>query len=626
MFPTMTASASDDSDVPTPTDLLALASRATEAYTRPDLTDRLRRVGERVERSASRVLVVGGFKAGKTELVNALLAGRALPTHDHRATTVPTVVAHAAAASVRLVRAPVPEGAAPAGDDESPEPSALAEHLTEAGNAGNAAGWSHAEIGLPRKLLAAGLTLVDTPGAGGISAPAALGTMAELPGADAVLLVTDAGRELTAPEVALLRTAAAVGGWVGVALTRIDLHPHWRRVAEIDRAHLAAVGLDAPVWPVSSALRLHALDTDDAALDAESGVAELAAALIGVGRRGARRRARLAADEVLAVGEQLAARFRAELEELAGAPGAGHDEQARAQERVAELRSRAARWQQTLNDGVADLVSDIEYDLRDRLRTVTTDAEEALDRTDPAKTWDQFAPWLAQQISAATATNFVWAGERTTWLAEHVAEHFAEDGRGVLPPLDLSGRAVDPVDLMAAPDHERFGLGQSLLVGMRGSYGGVLMVGMATTVAGMALLNPFSLGAGVLLGSKTLVDERRRAKRRRQMEAKNAVRRHVDDVVFAVSKNSKDMLREVQRTLRDHFTATAEELERSLGEHAAAALAARALDARGRERRVADAEAELRRIDALTRRAEALRRASGEDDGEQLAAPVARAS
>ncbi len=206
----------------------------------------------------------------------------------------------------------------------------------------------------------------------------------------------------------------------------------------------------------------------------------------------------------------------------------------------------------------------------------------------------------------------VWAEERTRWLAERVATHFAEDGAGVLPPVtvgaspDGTAYAADPVGMLAAPDHEKFGFTQSLMIGMRGSYGGVLMIGMMTTIAGMALLNPFSVGAGLLLGSKTLVDERKRALRRRQGEAKQAVRRHVDDVIFQAGKNSRDMLREVQRTLRDHFTTTAEELERSLS---ATADAARAVEADGAKRaaRLADVEAELERVENLAERARRLR-------------------
>lgn len=600
-----------------PKDLLELGRKAATAYDRPDLAARLGGLAARVADDRARALVVGEFKVGKSELVNALLTARALPTDPHRATTVPTVVTYAAAPRATMVRA-TEQGTEEVGID----PAALAEHVTEKGNTDNAAGWAHAAVEVPRELLADGLVLVDTPGAGGLGSPATVSTMAELPGAEAVLLVSEAGRELTAPEMELLRTAAAVCDTVVVVLSRIDLHPQWRRVAELDRAHLAAAGLDVPLYPVSAVLRLHGAECDDAALVAESGVDDLAALLTEVTAGRGRRRARLVADEVLSVCEQLAIGFRSELavlnDPVRSRELARHLEAART--RIAGLRDRAARWQQTLNDGVADLVSDIEYDLRDRLRAVVVDAEAALEATDPAKTWDQFAPWLHQQVSSATSTSFVYTEERTQWLAERVAAHFAEDGEGVLPPLVLDDAVADPVELLTAPDHEKFGFSQSLLVGMRGSYGGVLMIGMMTTVAGMALLNPFSVGAGLLLGSKTLLDERKRALRRRQNEAKTAVRRHVDDVTFQVGKNSRDMLREVQRTLRDHFTRTAAELDRSLATSAAAASAAEAASGE-RERRRADLEAELERVETLAENARTLRAATAPQEAAAAARP-----
>ena len=65
-----------------------------------------------------------------------------------------------------------------------------------------------------------------------------------------------------------------------------------------------------------------------------------------------------------------------------------------------------------MNDGVADLSSDIDYDLRDRLRTISREAEQLLDDADPAEIWEQFADWFHQQVASAASANFVWAAER----------------------------------------------------------------------------------------------------------------------------------------------------------------------------------------------------------------------
>ena len=140
---------------------------------------------------------------------------------------------------------------------------------------------------------------------------------------------------------------------------------------------------------------------------------------------------------------------------------------------------------------------------------------------------------------------------------------------------------------------------------MRGGYGGMLMLGLASTVAGFALLNPLSVGAGLLFGAKTVRDEKKRLVQRRQQEAKNAVRRHIDEATFQVGKDSRDNLRQIQRELRDHFTTVADELSESLKGSVAAAQTAVKDDAE-RQKRVADLEAELKRVEGLAERARAL--------------------
>ena len=79
---------------------------------------------------------------------------------------------------------------------------------------------------------------------------------------------------------------------------------------------------------------------------------------------------------------------------------------------------------------------------------------------------------------------------------------------------------------------------------MRGSYGGVLMFGLLTGMMGFALVNPISLGAGVILGTKAYHDEKNApAEASGARDTKLAVRRHMDDVILHVIKESKDRLR-----------------------------------------------------------------------------------
>jgi hypothetical protein len=147
---------------------------------------------------------------------------------------------------------------------------------------------------------------------------------------------------------------------------------------------------------------------------------------------------------------------------------------------------------------------------------------------------------------------------------------------------------------------------QKVLIGMRGSYGGVLMFGLLTGIFGMALINPLSVGAGLLLGRKAYRDDQENRLKRRQAEAKALVRRQLDDVTFQVGKQLKDRLRLVQRTIRDHFTDIADEYHRSLSDSVAAAQKSANSYAQEREGRVREIRARLTKVDALHRAAEAV--------------------
>ena len=97
-----------------------------------------------------------------------------------------------------------------------------------------------------------------------------------------------------------------------------------------------------------------------------------------------------------------------------------------AKARADEFRGRSARWQVTLTDGIADLIADMEHDLRDRLRKVQREAETAIDEGDPGPIWDQITEWLDQRVAAAVSETFVWTDERSRWLSEEVADLFSE--------------------------------------------------------------------------------------------------------------------------------------------------------------------------------------------------------
>ncbi len=602
------AASTEDSVLSTVREVGRLAASAGRA----DLASRLEQTHRRLLDPGIRVVVVGEFKQGKSKLINALVNAPVCTVDDDVATTVPTVVGYAPQPSAwileRSADAPPTRGEPPVMRREIPI-DALADYISAQGNPDNERGILAAEVLLPREILRGGLQLVDSPGVGGFESTNALTTLAAISSAHAVLMVSDASQEYTEPEVQFLKHAMRVSPNVAAVLAKTDLYPDWREVEEIDRRHLREVG-DVPVFSVSSDLRLLAAETQDRSLNDESGFPGLVAHL----RREVLGRAeviheRAAVHDLLSVVDQLAVSMRTELNALLNPEDTPRmiAELEEAKAKADEFRGRSARWQVTLTDGIADLVADMEHDLRDRLRRVMREAEQSIEEGDPGPIWDQITEWLDQRVAAAVAETFVWTDERSRWLSEEVAELFSQE-EAELPSIDVGDTrgVLDVVEGISGIDSGQLSAGEKIFIGVRGSYGGVLMVGLVTGLIGMSLINPLSLLAGVLVGRRAYREDMSARLGRRQQEAKALVRRHIDEVIFQVGKQLKDRLRLVQRTARDHFGAIAEELHRSLSEALTAAKQAATAFTSTRDARVVALQKRMDQLEAMRRRVPAI--------------------
>ncbi|MDS1115155.1 dynamin family protein [Gordonia westfalica] len=594
-------------------ELLTTMSDVAREAGRTDLVTRLDGARTRISDPRLRIVVVGQLKQGKSHFVNALLDLDVCSVGDDETTAVPTVISHAPEPTAHLVV----DG--PSADNRIPIPLEAIGDITPDSPLAGGREVLRLEIGAPGPLLADGLVLVDTPGVGGHGHPYAAATLGMVAAADAVLVLSDASQEFTAPEMAFLQQVIGLCPTVACLITKTDLYPHWRAVAEADRAHLRTADIDIPVLPVSSVLRTHALRLNDEQLNTEAGFLDLYRYLRERVVATARQAARGAvATDLRVVSEHLALTLGSELAALRDPDTANRAVRAlhEAKTDAEAMRRQSAQWQQTLADGVADLAADIDHDLRDRLRAVTREAERAIDEGDPGVDWEQLSEWLADQTAAVIGDNFVWAHERSVWLAERVADHFAAAGQSSLPDVDIADLTgvLDSVAELAELDSGKVGVTQKLLIGMRGSYGGVLMFGLISTMVGMALINPVSVGAGLLLGTKAYRDDKQAKVLERRAKAKVAVRAFTDDVSFQVGKESRDRLRVIQRVLRDHFSSVAEQTARSISESLSAAQSAATSTESERARRTAELEARLTAVAALRKAADHL-------DPDQLDAP-----
>ncbi len=287
------------------------------------------------------------------------------------------------------------------------------------------------EVSLPRKLLADGIVIVDTPGVGGLGSAHNAATMGALPMADAVVFVSDASQEFSAPEVEFLQTARGLCPNIVCVMTKVDFYPAWRKIRDINKGHLERRGIKARIIPVSSTLRIHALRQNDRELNQESGFPALVSYLQSdIAANAEAITVDNAKADVVAVCDLLEGQFLSEREALAD------PERAQAlvanlteiKERAGRLRSGVAKWQQTLTDGVQDLQADVDHDLRNRIRQITKQADESIENTDPVEAWDDFQSWLYRRVAEDVVHSYTFLYNRGRELVLRVGEHFGEDG------------------------------------------------------------------------------------------------------------------------------------------------------------------------------------------------------
>jgi replication fork clamp-binding protein CrfC len=595
---------SDPRKVKVIVELIDHSTKIAELNDRSDLIERLKIAKARITDPHIRVVVAGQLKQGKSQLLNSLLNVPVARVGDDESTALITIVTYAEQPSARLIVA--------TGEGTDPEvieipPVDIKTDLRRAPQAGGRE-VLRVEVSAPSPLLKGGLTFIDTPGVGGHGQPHLSATLGLMPDADAVLMISDTSQEFIEPEMTFMRQAFEICPVAAIVLTKTDLYPHWREIVDADKAHLQRAGIDVPVIPASSMLRSNAIALNDKELNEESNFPAVVKFLSDKVLSGENDRVR---DHVLAeirsAAEHLTMAVSSELAAL-NDPEAGERLTAELEQRKREAQDalqQTALWQQVLNDGIADLTADVEHDLRGRFRAITQHTEKVIDSCDPTLHWAEIGAELEDAVATAVGDNFVWAYQRAEALATEVGRTFVEAGLKAVKMPEISARDMgasfaESFKSLANLESKPAGKGQKIFSSMRGGYGGVLMVGMLTSVAGLGLFNPLSIGAGVLLGRKGYKDDMENRLLRVRGEAKMNVRRFVDDIQFAVGKESRDRLKVIQRRLRDHYRGIANQTTRSLNESLQATIAAAQLKENERNARIKELERQLNILKQVT--------------------------
>ena len=571
------------------TGVLDTAVRDTLAYVRTADPDAGADLAELRRRQLIRpqVVVVGETKRGKSSLINALLGVPGLSPVD---------AAVATAAYLQFVPG---EPGARAWLPGSGDPIAVGD-LREWATGRQRA--RRIEVTHPAPLLRY-LSLLDTPGAGGLDPAHATVALAAVDQATALLFVADASAPLSEPELAFLVAASERVDAVVFALTKIDAYPGWRRIAEDNRALLRAHAprfAEAPWFPVSSMLAELAVDapaTEQAALADASKIADLQHALVDLAGRGHQLQLANVLRAARADLTRLDAAAAAKVQAAEADPARNAEVRAERAALAARKRTESRQWTLLLSTETQRARIETVGQLRTRIATlqqefsarIDTGRGEALSSLPDAV--DAALQALAAQLSQRLEETFQQVA------AKVLAEVFDEQERGsMLGRLNATLRHA----LAAAPPRD--GSGENLLIAL--SAGGIAfmagrgaILGASLFAAGGLLIPVAGIGLGLAAGGYVLF--RRRVQTDRQ-QARIWLRDVLGEARAALADEIANRFTDLQYALSVAVDDAVERRLRDLDAHLAEIDAAAAEDAAGRARRRQQAQTEL---DGVRRRA-----------------------
>jgi hypothetical protein len=531
------------------------------------------------------VVLVGETKRGKSSLLNALLGVPGLSPVDA-----------AVATSTYLHFAPGPAAATA----YTPEPVEIA--------VADLPGWAtgprraaRIEVTHPAPLLQY-VSLLDTPGVGGLDPAHATVALDAVDRATALLFVADASAPLSRPELAFLAAATERVNNVVFALTKVDAFRGWRQIADDNRALLHAHAprfAAAPWFPVSATLAELALTGGGDLADA-SGVPALQHALVDLAGRGHQ----LQLANVLRAARGDLARLESAAAARVAATDADPQQvaQARAQRAALAARKRTESRQWTLL--LSSETHRARIEVVGRLRTLVAAVQQDVTARIDTAGRDTLAA-LPEHVDAALQAAAVT-------LSQHVHATFRQVAGRVLAEVfdaaeleQLLGRLNATLRHTLASAPPRDGSADNMLIALsaggiafmagRGAVLGASALGAGSIAAGGLLLPVAGIGLGLAAGGYVLY--RRRVQTDRQ-QARLWLRDVLAEARAALSDEISYRFTDLQYALSVAVDDAVERRLRDLDAHIADIDAAAASDAAGRARRRAAAQADLDRIRA----------------------------
>ncbi|MBB5853916.1 dynamin family protein [Amycolatopsis umgeniensis] len=446
------------------------------------------------------VVVVGETNRGKSSLVNALLSMPGLsPVDADVATATYLVFEHAQQWSAQACYpgqlAPVPINL-----NDLIHWVSAAHELPEGQLPPR-----YVEVSGPVPLLER-VSIVDTPGVGGLDSMHGELAKEAAAGATALLFVVDASSPFTAPELQFLHDMGERVETVLFALTKTDQFRGWREVLEADRRLLAEHAprfADAVFHPVSARMFETAAKAPNEQmammLREKAGIAALQGALqeLLVGRSAMLGEANTLRALSSALGE-LKAKLQAESRALSAGEAEAEQLRQRRDDLTTERRSSTRGWQLKLRAEIQRTRVEVGHETSRQMRDASTHFRQ---RIDGAKRDDLAA--LPQQVDIALQTT----SQRISMLLSQrlnqvtnvaLSELFSAEELDII--RGQFARAGGPPVVLRPPDKKPPTAEDKLLIfmGVSGGLGAGKVA--ALPLAGVAILNPVILPATIIIG------------------------------------------------------------------------------------------------------------------------------
>ena len=357
------------------------------------------------------------------------------------------------------------------------------------------------------------LTLVDTPGVGGLDSLHAEIAMDAVERATALLFVVDASSPFSQPELNFLIEASRRVNFVVFALTKVDAYPGWRTILADNKGQLQAHAprfAASPWFPVSARLAELAMSMPAAATElvTESRVGQLQHALIELAGRGhvlvQSNVLRALRSEIVRLDQEFGTRMAATDPDPADADRA-REERGKLS---ARKRTETRQWQLTLSTETRRA----QVESTTRLRTyITKLQEEFMTRIDKAsgselKSMPEDVDRALQALSIRLSQDLEWrfrkVGEKvltqvfTPQQLQYVLRRLNARLRHALEtkPRREGGGGDGAVVVMSSAS-------MAVMAGRYGIQGAAAGIGALGIGIGSAILMPVGIGLGLAAGA-----------------------------------------------------------------------------------------------------------------------------